>query len=161
MQCARPVLLILFLLAGLLSPPCLQAQESRSPPEAETPRGFYLEQNYPNPVNPETWIPFELEESLFADDDSVIVTIRIFNILSQVVAIPNAIDHSSGEEVRIMSLPYREPGRKIAYWDGKDTMGRRVPSGVYYCQLVVNDQPHTRKITVLNPERRRSIFPWF
>jgi hypothetical protein len=149
------------LLAGSLSPPCLRAQESRDGPLAAPSQGFSLEQNYPNPVNPETWIPFHLEDSLFQSGDSVVVTIRIFNILRQVVAIPEAMDHPSGRRVRVIDLQYRDSGRKIAYWDGKDTAGRGVPSGVYYCQLVVNDQPRTRKMIVLNPRRRRNFFPWF
>lgn len=161
MQCARSVLLVLLLLAGSLSPPSARAQSAVEAPPGERVQGFELEQNYPNPVNPETWIPFYLEDSLFQTADSVTVTIRIFNILRQVVAIPIAEDHPSGQPVRVINLPYREAGRKVAYWDGKDTAGRRVPSGVYYCQLVVNDQQRARKMIVLNPRRRRGIFPWF
>lgn len=161
MPCARSVLLILLLLAGSLSPPRLRAQNWEDGPPPEAVEGFSLEQNYPNPVNPETWIPFQLEDRLFETGDSVVVTIRIFNILRQVVAIPEALDHPSGRRVRVINLAYPDGGRKIAYWDGKDTAGRRVPSGVYYCQLVVNDQPRTRKMIVLNPRRRRNIFPWF
>lgn len=161
MQHARTVLLILLLLAGSLSPPCLRAQESRDGPRAQESQDFWLEQNYPNPVNPETWIPFHLEDRLFEAGDSAVVTIRIFNILRQVVAIAETVDHSSGRRTRVINLPYKEAGRKVAYWDGKDSAGRRVPSGVYYCQLVVNDQPRTRKMIVLNPRRRRNFFPWF
>lgn len=160
MPCARSVLLILLLLAGCLPPPALRAQEPRNGPAVEQSQGFYLEQNYPNPVNPETWIPFHLEESLFQNGDSAVVTIRIFNILRQVVAIPLAVDHPDGR-ARVLNLTFTEPGRKVAYWDGKDTAGRRVPTAVYYVQMVVENQarPSTRKITVLNP-RRRSLFPW-
>lgn len=160
MLCARSVLLILLLLAGCLSPPIVGAQEARDAAAVERSQGFYLEQNYPNPVNPETWLPFHLEESLFQNGDSAVVTIRIFNILRQVVAIPQAVDHPEGR-ARVLNLTYSEPGRKVAYWDGKDTAGRRVPTAVYYVQMVVNGQAQssTRKITVLNA-RRRSLFPW-
>ncbi len=126
----------------------------------ETVRSIALEQNYPNPVNPETWIPFYLDESLFAGDEAVTVTMRIYNILSQVVAIPEATEHPSGRGVRVIDLPYQDAGRKVAYWDGNDTAGRPVPSGVYYVQLVVGEETMTRKLTVLNPRRRRTIFPW-
>ena len=163
MRCARSVLLILLLWAGSPSPPPAwgQTADTGPPRDAAQGQGFYLEQNYPNPVNPETWIPFHLEDSLFARDDTVVVTMRIFNILRQVVAIPEAVDHPSGPGNRVIELPYHRAGRKVAYWDGKDSAGRRVPSGVYYCQLVVNDEPRTRKMIVLNSGRRRGLLPWF
>lgn len=163
MRCARSVLLILVLLAGSLSPPGLWGQEARAAPPAERGRGFYLEQNSPNPVNPDTWIPFYLEDGLFEGRDSVVVTLRVFNILRQVIAIPDAVDLATKSRSRLINLVIRTPGRKLAYWDGKDSAGRRVPSGVYYSQLVVDSQgePQTRKMIVLNPRRRRNIIPWF
>jgi hypothetical protein len=159
MQCPRTVLLVLLLLAGSLSPPDARAQ-SRGDPPAEQESGFVLEQNYPNPVNPETFIPFRLEESLFRTADTAVVTLRVYNILRQVVAIPEALDHPSGRRVRLINSPFTEPGRTIAYWDGKDAAGRRVPSGVYYYELVVNDAPLVRKMIVINEARRRGL-PWF
>ena len=161
MRCMRAVLLILVLLAGSLSPPWLRAQEARPPGQPDESRSFYLEQNYPNPVNPDTWIPFQLEERLFDDDGPVTVTIRVYNILNQLVAIPEAVEHPAGRDVLLINLPYIRPGRHLAYWDGRDTAGRPVPSGVYYVQLVVGNQAHTRKLVVLNERRRRNIIPWF
>jgi hypothetical protein len=161
-RAARPVLLLLLLCGGSLPPPRAAAQEAGPPPPAESVRPFTLDPNVPNPVDPDTWIPFYLDDSLFDGNDRVPVTIRIYNILRQVVAIPEWID-ATGKHQRIFNLDYREPGRKLAYWDGKDNAGRRVPSGVYYCQLVVGDhadQPLTRKIIVIN-RRRRGLIPWF
>ncbi|MDR0787535.1 MAG: hypothetical protein LBG44_06675 [Gemmatimonadota bacterium] len=161
MMYARTVLLILFLLAGLLSPPEVGAQgaeAARSPPR-DAP-AFSLEQNYPDPVNSETWIPFNLDTSLFTSREEVSVTMRIYNILNQVIAIPEAAEHPSGRGTRINNLGYADPGRKFAYWDGRDQAGRQVPSGVYYVQLVVDDVPDTRKLVVLNTPRRRRILPW-
>lgn len=152
---------MLLLVAGTLPPP-LQAQEAHAPANAEPTRAFSLEPNVPNPVDPDTWIPFYLDDSLFKSREAVPVTIRIFNILRQVVAIPEWID-SSGRRQRVINLPYRDAGRKLAYWDGKDTAGRRVPSGVYYCELVVGDHegpPLTRKVIVVN-RRKRGLIPWF
>jgi hypothetical protein len=161
MKCARSVLLILVLLAGSLSPPHSSAQEAGVVPQsAEVQRGFALEQNYPNPVNPETWIPFSLDPSLYEQGRAVTVTIRVYNILGQNVAIPEAVDHPGGRGTKLLNLEYAEPGRKVAYWDGKDTAGRPVPSGVYYLQMVVGTETQTRKLTVLNPRNRRRIFPW-
>ena len=162
MMRARSVLLILFLSAGSLSPPPLLGQGSPVTARSEEARrGFFLEQNYPNPVNPETWMPFVLDPSLYVEGRIPQVTIRIYNILNQPVAIPEAMDHPRGRGTRVINLEYEEPGRKVAYWDGKDVAGRPVPSGVYYMQLVVGqEEPQTRKLTVLNERRRRRIFPW-
>ena len=97
-------------LLALFGAPSLQAQE---PPQG--PRdGFRLEQNYPNPFNPETRIPFVLGEELFAEGGLPVVTIRIFNILQQVVAVPTALRHPLGD-VPVTNLEYPAPGRYEAY----------------------------------------------
>src|SRR5690554_6377824 len=59
-------------------------------------RGFRLEQNYPNPFNPSTRIPFRLEGEIFEGGRTALVSIRIYNVLQQLVAIPTAIDHPAG-----------------------------------------------------------------
>jgi hypothetical protein len=158
----RSILLIVFLLAGSLSPPDAMGQSGAVPRGSEeSGGGISLEPHYPNPVSPETWIPFVLQPSLFQGGLPVKVTIRIYNSLSQVRAIPVAIDHPSGGMQRVINLEYAEPGRKIAYWDGKDLAGRLVLSGVYYLQLVVPGQPPvTDKLIVDNPRRRRSVLPF-
>jgi hypothetical protein len=159
---ARSVLLILALLAGSLPPPGATAQvvDNGRPTGDDSPE-IVLEQNYPDPVNPETWIPFVLSPSLFEENREVTATMRIINILNQVVAIPEAIDHPNGRGTRVINLAYTESGRKIAYWDGRDQGGRQVPSGVYYVDLTVGEERRTNKLIVLNnPRRRRTIFPW-
>jgi hypothetical protein len=160
MRRAPAVLLWLLVIYGSLSPPLLHGQQTGEPPPS---RGFWLEQNAPNPVTDETWIPFYLEESLFENGETRLVTIQIFNVLNQLVAVPRAPDHPRGKDLPVVSLPYTDAGRKVAYWDGKDTSGRRVPSGVYYSQLVVNGQtPQMRKLIVLSPRRKSKIpIPWF
>jgi len=160
----RSVLLILVLLAGSLSPPAgAQEQELRSSPPLERGRTFQLEPNYPNPVSSETYIPFTLHSDLFQNRDSVVVSLRIFNPLRQVVAIPDLVDEDRGGRMPIINLAFHEPGRKIAHWDGRNEAGQPLPSGVYYCQLEIRGEPEpqTRKIIVLNPRRRRTIIPWF
>ncbi len=160
MRRAPAVLLLLLVIYGFLSPPRLRGQQTGEPPPS---RGFRLEQNAPNPVMEDTWIPFYLEDGLFEGGESRLVTIQVFNLLNQLVAVPRAPDHPRGKNLPVVNLPYTEAGRKVAYWDGRDITGRRVPSGVYYCQLVVHGQtPQMRKIIVASPRRKSRIpFPWF
>ena len=158
MHGARSVLPILLLVAGSLSPP-LHAQDRRTDDPGSSAPGFHLEQNYPNPVAQDTWIPFVLEDRLFESSDSAVVSIRIYNILAQLVAFPVAERERSEARNRVLNLVVRAPGRRLAYWDGKDIRGRTVPSGMYYGELRVNNRPVVRKIVVLRPGRGRSIIP--
>lgn len=135
------VLSCLFWAAGAVA-----AQDARS---GQT-NGFQLGENYPNPFNPETTIPFTLGEGLFVDGRAVVVSIRIYNILTQLVAHPVALGHPSGEGIEVDQLEYYQPGEYEAFWDGTDQMGRQVASGIYLMQLSVNGlKPLTRKMLVL------------
>ena len=89
--------------------------------------------NYPNPFNPETWIPFQLSQ-----DTEVIVT--IYDVL--------------GELVRQLELGMVRAGRYVtagqaAYWDGKTEVGEAVSSGTYFYQLKAGDYTETRKMVIL------------
>jgi hypothetical protein len=126
---ARSVLLILLLLAGSLSPPLLR-DEARAQSPVQSGQGFSIEQNYPHPVNPDTYIPFVLEERLFDRSDSVVVSLRIVNILNQAVAIPE-YQAAQNRRLPLINLVFREAGRMLAYWDGRDLAGVRVPTGIY------------------------------
>ena len=77
-----------------------------------------------------------------------VVTIRIYNVLQQVVAIPTALRHPLGEGVPVQNLEYSGPGRYEAFWDGTDRNGRQVASGIYLMQLTVNGVSQTRKMYV-------------
>ena len=112
--------------------------------------GFQLGQNYPNPFNPETTIPFVLGEDLFVDGRPAVVSVRIFNVLAQLIAHPVALGHPTGEGVPVDQLEYAQSGRHEVFWDGTDQMGRQVASGVYLMQLSVNGlRPLTRRIIVM------------
>ena len=92
-----------------------------------------LLQNYPNPFNPETWIPFEL-----AKDSEV----RI-----EVVS-------SSGATVRSLDLGWLDSGayrgrNDAAYWDGRNEVGERVSSGVYFYRIITGDYTAVRKLVIL------------
>jgi hypothetical protein len=124
---------LLLVVLGML-PASLHGQ-SRTPSREP---GFQLRQNYPNPFNPETYIPFEIGEALFQDGKQPVVTIRIFNVLHQLVAVPLALNHPDGNSVRVERLTYTSPGQHVAYWNGLDRNGRKVGSGLYLMQLEVN-----------------------
>ena len=92
-----------------------------------------LMQNFPNPFNPETWIPYHL-----AKETSV--TVRIYNVKGQLV---RSID--VGKQV---AGAYTNRQR-AAYWDGKDSTGQSVASGVYFYQLLADDFSETRRMVVV------------
>ena len=116
-------------------------------PVGEPESGFALGQNYPNPFNPETRIPFELLEGLFSAGGTAVVSIHIYNVLTQFVANPTALNHPRGQ-APLIELEYGGPGRYEAYWDGRDQFGREVASGVYFVQLTVNGSRDMRRMYV-------------
>lgn len=140
------VLSVLLLMVGAARG--LSAQQTGGAPSGQA-SGFQLEQNYPNPFNPETRIPFVLSEELFGDGRPVVVSLRIFNLLQQLVASPVALGHPTGEGAQVQQLDYSQPGRYEAFWDGTDFSGRQVASGIYFMQLTVNGVSKTRKMYVL------------
>ncbi len=137
------------LLLFLCSASHASAQRTGIGAQSGQANGVQLGANYPNPFNPETTIPFNLGEDVFVDGRPAVVTIRIFDILTQLVAHPVALRHPLGEGVEVDRLEYYQPGRHEAFWDGTDRMGREVASGIYLMQLSVNGfRPVTRKIIV-------------
>ena len=97
------------------------------------PEETLLLANYPNPFNPETWVPYHLSEH--AD-----VTLTIY-----------AID---GKVVRHLDLGHQEAGyyenkARAAHWDGRNNVGERVASGVYFYTLKAGDFAATRKMLIL------------
>jgi hypothetical protein len=125
---------VVLLALGLL-PTTLSGQSS----EPGRRPHIQLSQNYPNPFNPKTTIGFDLSEELFSSGRPVVVTIRIYNPLQQLVAIPKSLDHPGGEQL-VLHLEYPTWGHFEAYWDGTDKSGTKVASGVYYCRLEVNGE---------------------
>jgi hypothetical protein len=154
---APPVLLLLLVCFAWLFPPDARAQGGTTAQAAQS-KGFRLEQNYPSPANPDTYIPFILEGDLFTDGAPRVVSMRVVNMLGQIVAVPRAVGHPRGANVPVLNLRYTEPGRKVAYWDGRDLNGSRVATGVYFCMLQVGDRTEYLKVIVTAPPRRRSRF---
>ena len=129
---------------GLLiaAPAVVQAQQDSDATSVQ------LGRNYPNPFNPETTIPFALSPVLWADGNTPVVSLRIYNILAQLVAVP--ILQGSGQPLNNVQLEWNGTGEYSAYWDGKiQNSGRDAASGVYVYQLIVNGRTETRKMTIV------------
>lgn len=126
----------------LARPAALTGQQSQSG------TGVTLGRNYPNPFNPETWIPFQISEDHFANGQRPKVTLKIYNVLAQLVAIP--VLQGSGQVVQNLSLEWNGTGNYVAYWDGKYLgTDRDAASGVYVYQLEVNGERQTQKMTIV------------
>ena len=100
--------------------------------KALTPRETTLLANYPNPSNPETWIPYQLAKP--AD-----VTLTIYA--------------ADGKLVRTLALGQKTAGiyqhrSRAAYWDGRNALGEPVASGLYFYTLTAGDFTATRKLLI-------------
>ena len=98
-----------------------------------TPKETELLANYPNPFNPETWIPYRLAEDAF-------VTLTIYG--------------GNGQVVRTLEIGHRiasayENWSKAIYWDGRNNLGEQVASGAYFYTLTAGDYSATRKMLIL------------
>jgi len=115
---------------------------------AQQDAAVQLRRNYPNPFNPETTIPFSLSPGLWDDGAGPVVTVRIYNILAQLVAVP--ILQQSGEVLENVSLVWNGTGEYSAYWDGKiRNTNREAASGVYIYQLIVDGKVYQKKMTIV------------
>ena len=109
-----------------------------------------LKQNYPNPFNPATTIPFSLGAELFSAGHRLKVSLKIYNVLAQLVAVP--ILQGTGEPLDNVQLWCAGPGPcdYSAYWDGNVlNTGRQAASGIYIYQLVVDGRRFTKKMIVM------------
>ena len=89
--------------------------------------------NYPNPFNPETWIPFQLVEDAN-------VTLTIYDV--------------DGRIVRSLDIGHQKAGvyetrNKAIYWDGRNDLGEHVASGVYFYHLKAGDYSATRRLVII------------
>ena len=97
------------------------------------PEKTQLFANYPNPFNPETWIPYEL-----ATDTHVRLTIY----------------NTQGVVIRTLQFGHQSAGYytgrdRAAYWDGRNALGEQVASGLYFYQLETDTMSSMRKMVIL------------
>ena len=97
------------------------------------PEETALLHNYPNPFNPETWIPYHLSEPAHVD-------LTIYTV--------------DGKVVRHLDLGHQVAGfyqskARAAHWDGRNNVGERVASGVYFYTLTAGEFTATRKLLIL------------
>ena len=97
------------------------------------PKKTILLANYPNPFNPETWIPYQLAKP--AD-----VTLTIYA--------------ANGSVVRTLALGHQAAGiyqgrGRAAYWDGKNEIGESAASGIYFYTFTAGDFTATRKMLLM------------
>jgi hypothetical protein len=109
-----------------------------------------LKQNYPNPFNPATTIPFALGGDAFANGHRPKVSLKIYNVLAQLVAVP--VLQGTGEPLDQLELGCSSSTgcSFTAYWDGNVTnSGRQAASGVYIYQLTVDAERFTKKMVIM------------
>ena len=97
------------------------------------PKETELLPNYPNPFNPETWIPYRLAEDAF-------VTLVIYDQRGSVVRRFN-VGHQTASVYESRS--------QAIYWDGRNEVGDRVASAIYFYTLTAGDYSATRKLVIL------------
>ena len=97
------------------------------------PEETALHRNYPNPFNPETWIPYQLAKPAE-------VTLTIYDM--------------NGEIVRRLALGHQTAGMyqsrsRAVYWDGRNQLGESVASGLYFYTLTAGRFTATRRMLIL------------
>ncbi len=113
-------------------PPGTPRVAGNGPIRPVLPEKTVLLHNYPNPFNPETWIPYQLSEA--AD-----VTVRIYA--------------TNGALVRTLDVGHQPAGRyntrtRAVHWDGKNEVGESVASGVYFYTFTARNFTATRKMLI-------------
>jgi hypothetical protein len=92
------------------------------------PGAFTLSQNYPNPFNASTAIDYHLSRPAE-------VQLSLYNI--------------RGQRVTVLAAGQQQAGEYRLIWDGTDSLGRPVGSGIYLCQLRADGLTRTRKMILL------------
>jgi hypothetical protein len=145
------VALVVLALSAFM-PGKLSAQGVQPQPGRARGSGLGLGQNFPNPFNSETRIPFSVGDGAACADPSRLyrVSLRIYNVLAQPVAVPvlqGGTGNVAGGE--LIDGLFLTCGQYIAYWDSRDMKGQQeVASGVYLYRLEVDGKPLVKKMLV-------------
>jgi hypothetical protein len=99
--------------------------------ENRIPLSYSLSQNYPNPFNPMTTITFEIPGSAGENSDAPLTTLSIFDM--------------RGRRVALLLDAELPPGRYQVTWDGKNSQGEEVSSGIYFYRIDSGSFTSTRK----------------
>ena len=105
----------------------------KSLPLEPIPQQAGLGNNFPNPFNPDTWIPYQLPSPAQ-------VVIKIYNV--------------QGQLVRTLNIGQREAGyyttkERAGYWNGRNEQGESVASGVYFYTIKAGNFVATKRLVVL------------
>ena len=115
----------------------------------QTPSPTIGSQQNRSTFNPATTIPFKVSGELFLKGHRPVVSLRIYNVLAQLVAIPILRGSGKALDSLALSCPTTLGCNYNAYWDGYVTnTGKLASSGVYIYQLDIDGKRSTRKIVV-------------
>ncbi|MFL5489452.1 MAG: T9SS type A sorting domain-containing protein [Gemmatimonadaceae bacterium] len=142
--------LLLVLVLGAFMPSRSAAQGSSTQTGGGQGAGLQLGQNYPNPVNLDTRIPFDIDSQGCTDAGRQHrVSLRIYNLLAQQVAVPvlqgGVGNVAGGEPLDGLLLTC---GKYVAYWNGQYATGEDVASGIYLFRLEVDGKVLVKKMIV-------------
>jgi hypothetical protein len=103
--------------------------------QVNLPHSIELSQNYPNPFNPTTVIHYTVGSPQSTVRRPVHTTLKIYNVLGQLVK--TLVDEE------------KTAGDYSIFWDGRDSSGDEVASGIYFYQLRIKDFTDTKKMLLL------------
>jgi tetratricopeptide (TPR) repeat protein len=113
---------------GVYQPPKAAPGAPATKPTVPLPKSFVLYQNYPNPFNARTCIEYELPRD-------VRVTLKVYNVL--------------GQQIKTLANDFHHAGHYKVFWDGRNSMGSEIASGIYFIRLEAGTYALTRKTVLL------------
>jgi hypothetical protein len=155
---------LVYVLLGSAALPAMASAQTDDRRHDGARRRGRLQANEPNPFTRETTIPFRVgSESCAPGSERHVVTLHVYNILSQLVAVPVLVRSTSGPALRDDSAATAAPvpvagvelacGMYAARWNGRhDRDARPAAPGVYMIQLVIDGHASGMRKMLLSPE---------